>query len=66
MRGLYKGCFSRYYKRKEDKDMSIYGIGSAGYPMAGYEPRKTQRRNTAGNGTNQMGSVTQTSQSGSD
>lgn len=46
--------------------MSIYGIGSAGYPMAGYEPRKTQRRNTAGNGTNQMGSVTQTSQSGSD
>lgn len=35
--------------------MSIYGIGTAGYPVTGYEPRKTQR-------TNQMGSVTQTSQ----
>ena len=38
--------------------MSIYGIGTAGYPVTGYEPRKTQRRNNA----SEMGSVTQTSQ----
>ena len=42
--------------------MSIYGIGTAGYPMTGYEPRKTPRSATANNYTNQMSSVTQTTQ----
>ncbi len=42
--------------------MSIYGIGTAGYPMTGYEPRKTPRSAAANNYTNQMSSVTQTTQ----
>ena len=42
--------------------MSIYGIGTAGYPMTGYESRKTPRSAAANNYTNQMSSVTQTTQ----
>lgn len=40
--------------------MSVNGIGAAGYPMAGYETRRTQRSTTERDYTNQMCNMVQT------
>ena len=46
------------------KEMSISGIGAVGYPVAGYEARRTQK-NTAGSGfAGQMGNVRNTQSKG--
>ena len=42
--------------------MSVNGIGTTGYPIAGYETRKAQRNTTGMDYTNQMCNMVQTTQ----
>ena len=45
--------------------MSVSGIGTTGYPIAGYDTRKTERNMAGGNFADQMSGMVQTTQMGS-